>query len=43
MRTATWTKIGTDIRDCGNDIDRILEKSNLDYEVSKSEIFLPKC
>jgi phage/plasmid-like protein (TIGR03299 family) len=41
MRTATWTKIGTDIRDCGNDIDHILEKSNLDYEVSKSKIFLP--
>lgn len=40
-RTATWVNIGTDCRDCGNDLEKILTKSNLDYEVSKTSIFLP--
>ena len=41
VRTATWIRTGTDVRDCGNDIDRILTKANLDYTVDKSPIFLP--
>lgn len=40
-RTATWINTGTDVRDCGNDVDRILEKAHLDYTVDKSSIFLP--
>ena len=41
VRTATWIHTGTDVRDCGNDVDRILTKANLDYTVDKSPIFLP--
>ena len=40
-RTATWVHTGTDVRDCGNDIDRILTEAHLDYTVDKSPIFLP--
>lgn len=41
MRQATWVNIGTDVRDCENDISRILTKSELDYTVCKSDILLP--
>ena len=33
VRKATWDVIGTDVKDCNNDLDKILKESGLDYEV----------
>lgn len=38
-RTATWTNIGTDVTTCQN-VEEILTKSGLNYEVEKRPIFL---
>jgi phage/plasmid-like protein (TIGR03299 family) len=40
MRTATWSTIGTKVDTCA-DIAQVLEKSGLNYKVSKSKIQLP--
>lgn len=32
-RTATWENIGTDVKECKNNLDEILRKANLDYTV----------
>ena len=33
VRKATWDVIGTDVKDCNNNLDKILKESGLDYEV----------
>lgn len=39
-RTATWARVGTDIRECKN-VQEALQTAGLDYTVTKSEIMLP--
>ena len=39
MRTATWEKIGTDVRKCNN-MEQVLKASGLDYKVEKEPVFL---
>lgn len=40
MREATWTNIGTDIREAKN-VEQALQLSGLDYNVVKQNIYLP--
>ena len=39
MRTATWERIGTDVRNCNN-MEQVLKASGLDYTVEKEPVFL---
>jgi phage/plasmid-like protein (TIGR03299 family) len=39
MRTATWDKIGMDVRNCNN-MEQVLKASGLDYTVEKEPVFL---
>nr|DAO63015.1 MAG TPA: hypothetical protein [Caudoviricetes sp.] len=39
-RTTTWHSIGKDVREC-KDMEQVLHKSGLDYEVIKQPIFTP--
>ena len=39
-RTTTWHAIGKDVQECKN-MEQVLHSSGLDYEVSKSPIFMP--
>lgn len=32
-RVSTWENIGTDVKKCNNDVDKILKEAQLDYEV----------
>ena len=39
-RTATWANIGTTVSECNNDIDAILAKSGLDYDVVEQPVYI---
>lgn len=39
-REVTWSNLGVDVLDC-NDVDSVLLKAKLNYEVEKQEIMLP--
>lgn len=39
MRTTTWERIGTDVRNCSN-MEQVLKASGLDYTVEKEPVFL---
>lgn len=40
VREATWANIGTDVKECKNNIDDILAKSGLDYNVVEQPVFI---
>lgn len=40
VREATWANIGTDVKQCKNNIDEILVKSGLDYNVVEQPVFI---
>lgn len=39
MRTATWERIGTNVKECSN-MEQVLQASGLDYTVEKEPVFL---
>ena len=39
-RTATWSNIGTSVEECNNNIDAILAKSGLDYDVIEQPVYI---